>query len=576
MHYLPAASRVDALPAAVRVRVALDVLEQAARSSPSRTSPKRATVAEVTVNPIGYGVIPPMSSKAHLATLVWEVLAAKAADTDETPWGDPASDLPDAILDVMASLSVRPPESVGELLKRFSAAATPIAAPRREVLAAVGASSPTAPSGSVEPPAASRPLPTPLVPRDNGTATIPAPAMTAQALAAMTEEPSSTSKSSPSASRPLVASRAFPVTTKSAGQPPAPKQTVARVALTKSAVPRAIASNAPAPAANGAALPLKTRPSLARQAGLRTPTPTSVSAAPSITVETPRAFIARASVSPFSSADTKRYPPSAVPGALGSESAPPSEPARESATSDSPTSDSPTSDAPTFVATASLDGITSDVAPISFDAMRSPVPRPRESNEPSSHAPVVATIDTRLGPTADESEPAYARAPRRWTWLVVGASLGAAVLLIVWATQGPRGKELFSHIDGALHPKPSMGERRVEGGDRVDTTPRAAAIPIRDVPAEAVPVDATPPHAPPSASAAVVESKPPVPSATQAVARPARARTPRAAHEPQAAPSLDSPPAIDALPAAPPLPVDAAEPVAAPAPEPKPAVPAEN
>jgi hypothetical protein len=106
--------------AAVRARVALDIVEhETSEAAPANGS--RVTVASVQIDESGRAQAPAVASHGHLATLLWEILAGRVAESDELPWSDPADDLPSGVLDTFASLTLRPAKDLPELRRRFAA-----------------------------------------------------------------------------------------------------------------------------------------------------------------------------------------------------------------------------------------------------------------------------------------------------------------------------------------------------------------------------------------------------------------------------------------------------------------------
>lgn len=177
----------------VRARIALDVVE----SLGPRTAPlasargRRVRVAEIALDPSGRvenarAIAKALEAAAHPTTLLWEILAAREADTDELPWADPASDLPDDLLDAFASLTVRPPSSIADMTGRLLPALRAHAATREEVEAACRERCAIA---------------TPVVPAPAQAApiTLRAPAKTADALRAMREDAEDADRSAPRA-----------------------------------------------------------------------------------------------------------------------------------------------------------------------------------------------------------------------------------------------------------------------------------------------------------------------------------------------------------------------------------------
>lgn len=175
MNYLELATRSPPLAPAVRVRVALDVLEEAIRAAPAaNAAARRATIADVRLEPSGRARLAHPAT-SHLATLLWEIVAARLAETDDLPWSDPAEDLPAAVIDVFASLAVRPPAANEQLAQRFAAACAAHACERAQVQRAMPAG---ADSSQTIPTSADAKL-------TNPPATQPAPAMTLRTLRAL-------------------------------------------------------------------------------------------------------------------------------------------------------------------------------------------------------------------------------------------------------------------------------------------------------------------------------------------------------------------------------------------------------
>jgi len=171
MHYFDT-SRASPPVSAVRIRVALDVLEEAARTR-VKTSP-RLTLSELELVD-GKAVVARVGTTGDISTLLWEVLAYRAADTDGMPWSDPAGDLPDAVLDAIASLTVRPAASLSELCARTKPALEAHASARLDLEDAFGG-------------ATVAPVHTPVVPADPGRITMRAPALTVDTLRTISKQ----------------------------------------------------------------------------------------------------------------------------------------------------------------------------------------------------------------------------------------------------------------------------------------------------------------------------------------------------------------------------------------------------
>lgn len=167
MKYLDLAS-AHPLPIRVRLRVALDIL--GSRSTTQKRS--RVSVKEIVIAATGKASVARLlGSHIEVATLLWEIVAARTAESDDLPWSDPAEDLPDAVLDVFAAWSVRRPTSMEELRSRFIAAVEPHTAASTEVAALV---QPPEPQQAA--------VATPLAPRPANPITVRAPAMQVQEL----------------------------------------------------------------------------------------------------------------------------------------------------------------------------------------------------------------------------------------------------------------------------------------------------------------------------------------------------------------------------------------------------------
>jgi hypothetical protein len=115
--------------AALRVRMALDVAEQ----DEAGLTASRPTLARVNIDEHGRAHAPACATPDHLATLLWEIVAGRLAESDELPWSDPADDLPPGVLDTFASLTLRAPRDVPELCRRFAAGVCSHAAARDDV-----------------------------------------------------------------------------------------------------------------------------------------------------------------------------------------------------------------------------------------------------------------------------------------------------------------------------------------------------------------------------------------------------------------------------------------------------------
>lgn len=218
MRYLDP-SRTWRLPAGVRLRVALDILEQAANRPPPRgASAARASVRTLTIGVAGDPIVRQVGTAMQLATLVWEVLALEIADTDEMPFSDPPTDLPEAVGDVLMSLSVRPASSIADLRARTSAVFTAHASGRDAVVSAL----------TVDPSAPAR---TPVVPSDASPnrVTMPAPAMTVARLRTMSKHDAAAASPPPQVS---------PMPPAQAARKPPPRFTLAK----KTESPRVSAS----------------------------------------------------------------------------------------------------------------------------------------------------------------------------------------------------------------------------------------------------------------------------------------------------------------------------------------------
>ncbi len=183
--YLERARANGGLPPSVRLRYALDLVDHARRGA-GGVAGARVKVEDVIVDGAGYAKLPRKVSAPHLSTLLWEMLAAAPAGSDDTPWTDPADDLPPEALDFFASISVRPAKDLDDLAKRFTPAAAS-AATRAEAKEAMEPREP-----------ATR---TPVVPRENSMPTLPAPAM-AQALASATSTRADRPKRTPELAAP--------------------------------------------------------------------------------------------------------------------------------------------------------------------------------------------------------------------------------------------------------------------------------------------------------------------------------------------------------------------------------------
>lgn len=127
--------------AAVRARIALDVAES--ESSAASASAPRVTIASVEIDVTGRAHAPGVASHGHLATLLWEILAGRPAESDELPWSDPGDDLPAGVLDVFASLTLRPAKDLAELRRRFAAGIRSHVASHDEVARSVAEPQPT-------------------------------------------------------------------------------------------------------------------------------------------------------------------------------------------------------------------------------------------------------------------------------------------------------------------------------------------------------------------------------------------------------------------------------------------------
>jgi len=125
--------------AALRVRMALDVIDRDARPLAGEGA-ARVTLASVRIDTNGRAQAPACATHDHLATLLWEILAGRVAESDELPWSDPADDLPSGVLDTLASLTVRPANDFAELRRRFGAGIRTHASSHEEVLRALTAS----------------------------------------------------------------------------------------------------------------------------------------------------------------------------------------------------------------------------------------------------------------------------------------------------------------------------------------------------------------------------------------------------------------------------------------------------
>ena len=180
--------RTRPLPAAVRVRIALDVADASHGLGAKRP---RVTLEAVRIDEAGLAHAPPCVSHGHLATLLWEIVAGRLADTDDLPWSDPAEDVPPAVLDTFASLQLRPARDIAELRRRFGAGVRSHAASHDEVVEALSSrGSPTAPA----------PAPAPI--------TLRAPAMQIEALRTL----SAADEAKPeAATENLIATRVCPV-----------------------------------------------------------------------------------------------------------------------------------------------------------------------------------------------------------------------------------------------------------------------------------------------------------------------------------------------------------------------------
>lgn len=182
MSYLALIEAKRRVAPGVRARVALDVVECLGRRTTLLDSVRGARVRLAEVQLDGSGrvenrraIARALEGAAHPTTLFWEILAGREADTDELPWADPATDLPDAVLDAFASLAVRPATSIADLATRLTPALRAHAATAAETEAECND------RGAIA---------TPVVPAPAQAApiTLRAPAKTADALRAMREE----------------------------------------------------------------------------------------------------------------------------------------------------------------------------------------------------------------------------------------------------------------------------------------------------------------------------------------------------------------------------------------------------
>ncbi len=119
--------------AALRARIALDIVENEDEGAALAADRPRVTVASVQIDEGGRAHAPACRSHGELATLLWEIIAGRVADSDELPWSDPADDLPPGVLDIFASLTLRPAKDLGELRRRFAAGIRSHAASHEEV-----------------------------------------------------------------------------------------------------------------------------------------------------------------------------------------------------------------------------------------------------------------------------------------------------------------------------------------------------------------------------------------------------------------------------------------------------------
>jgi hypothetical protein len=495
------------LPGAVRVRIALDVLEACgALASGNEPSAPRPSVREIVVNERGVGTIARTGSAPQILTLLWEILAGKESPTDDTPWSDPAGDLPDDAMGALASLSMRPASSPLDLAKRFAAVAGHTAAEREAVR--------TARSGGP-----SR-TDTPVVPATSGAATIPVPAQKVKELLEEAVERSAARRAdgedrAPASARPAFetplpreepagpqrdaeARRPLP---RPVAQAEAPKTAFARMRLAKGpkaapvgvedarhdaasaeivaraeAHPPTPAIAAPSGSPPSAPDPIVPRPAAPRPSG---PTPATRPTSPSSSSPS-SSSLSSSSSSPSSSSSSSSpssSPSSSSPSAPSHEDTPsPSRrdlarPSRRPMAARGAASQPPSeredaetsSERPSIASRVVATGIT-------FAASEPPPPvEPVETSpsfEPSPPAPrpqvfVLPVGDPPPTPTLSDAEVSVDPAPPRRPWLLSGIAIGLVVLIGLWGWGRQRPREELrapepppsAHVDEEAEPE---------------------------------------------------------------------------------------------------------------------------
>lgn len=583
--YLDQAVAPPGLPGRVRVRVALDVLEHCAHiaAASSGSGGARPTVGDVVLDDAGAATISRAGKPAQLMTLLWEILAGKAAPSDETPWSDPASDLPDDAMGALASLSMRPPSSAADLSKRFAAIAGATAASRADVVAALSrpaASDAIAGKDAVAhaaskadrgPSAAAPPAHTPVVPSSVGAATIPAPAVKVKELLGLSKEDlapaladavarTAQPEPTPAAEEPRRVPPPRPSPPRESGPP---KTAFARVMLAKAPRPSPTKSDAPRDDEASEGVPSSSGDGARVDSSRNRPPP----------LLAPEAGSERRSSAPEEGTGASSpAPPTASELASGTSIAE-AEPSRPRA-----------SVAPRAVVATGLVFSQPSEAEGAIAAQRSTrgsMPPRRDSfaalradaaqeGAPPSHAAVLRDVPTAEATYTGAEIPIEGGAGARRPWLLSGVAIGLVVLIGLWGWG--RTKPPPSDVEASAPTETTAAEENAAPtGEPVGAAPSPPSTDEGSrVPAEAprAPTGAQPhpaplvghlpsptPNADPAKSASPPQAGPPSPAATSAATR---AGAPAATSSPSAAPS--APPAAPS----PPSPAPAAStPVAA-------------